>query len=359
MTAFSATNTLEKNNIEILHLRFSTTTLLTSLFSILFTWTSIGNIPPYSLPLLLKYTIGNLTLLICMVLIVFLAQQYSVLLSPRVQKPYVHIAIAFSKYLKLQNSLEIFLSYISLSIVATSFTIYKSSVVGSNGYTFDSLFSSWDQIIFGRAPWILTHHIWSSPTATIVLDALYHPLFLPMLLGYALAMVTRGKKSLRYTYICTYLISYLVVGMILANFLPSAGPIYDGELYGDGNIYKPLIERMSDINENSHSLSSASARDYLLATHRLGIVNFGGGISAMPSMHIVFTLLWVISSWHLSKWAGLACTAYGFLIWATSIHLGWHYFVDGLISILVVAPIWWLVGRIFGLYGNSCINHRA
>ena len=352
MTAFPTTNTLEIDNLEILKWRFIAVTILISSFSILITWTSIGHMPTYSLPLLLKYTFGNLTLLICMVLIIFLLQQYNAPLASRTRKPHTHIAIAFSEYLKLQNFREIFLSYISLSIVVSSFTIYKSYVVGSNGYTFDALFSSWDHIIFGRAPWILTHHIWSSPTATVILDALYHPLFLPMLLGFALAMVTQGRNSLRYTYICTYLISYVVVGMILANSMPSAGPIYDGELYGDGNTYKPLIERISYINENNLNLSSVLARDYLLATHRLGIVTFGGGISAMPSMHIVFTLLWVISSWHLNKWAGLACTIYGLLIWATSIHLGWHYFVDGLISILVVGPIWWLTGITFGLYGN-------
>ncbi len=304
-----------------------------------------------SLRMVMTYAFGKLTVLIVAILIHFITLRLLSLLraveiGPRIQEGNFSLA-----YLRNLNFREIALSYAGLTIVVSSFTIFKSEVVGARGYTFDALFASWDYGIFGRAPWELTHSLWSSPAATAFLDTLYHPLFLPMLLGYVIAMVAQARPSLRYTYICTYLAGYVIIGMIFADLLPSAGPIYDGHLYGEGKTFGPLIERLAILQQLDSPLSSKLAQDYLLTMHSRGNIGFGGGISAMPSMHIVLAFLWVVASWHINRWVGIIFTVYGLIIWAASVHLGWHYFVDGLMAVCLITPLWWMMGRLFGLYG--------
>ena len=67
-------------------------------------------------------------------------------------------------------------------------------------------------------------------------------------------------------------------------------------------------------------------------------------------MHIVLASLWAFAAWHMSRVLGVALTGYVALIWIGSVHLGWHYFSDGLVSLVIIATVWWLVGRAMGLY---------
>ena len=87
--------------------------------------------------------------------------------------------------------------------------------------------------------------------------------------------------------------------------------------------------------------------------NELGVSGLGGGISAMPSMHIVLAFLWVLPVWHLNRVLGAIITFYALIIWIGSVHLGWHYFVDGLVGVAVLGPIWYAAGRAFGLYGRA------
>ena len=92
--------------------------------------------------------------------------------------------------------------------------------------------------------------------------------------------------------------------------------------------------------------------NYLSTLNQSAEVGLGAGISAMPSMHIVLVLLWLFPAWHLNKYLGIIFTFYTAIIWVGSVHLGWHYFVDGLVSLVVISIIWRVSGHFTGLYGN-------
>jgi len=249
---------------------------------------------------------------------------------------------------------DVVVSLLALTVTVSSFTVYKSTVVGSQGYGYDAMFIAWDRALFaGKDPWVLSHAILSSPYATKVIDILYHPAFLPMVLGYIVCVAARAHRALRYTYMASYLASFVIIGMIAASALSSAGPIYDGVLFGDGTTFEPLIARLASQNEAAGPLSAVFAQDYLLALNARGLTGLGGGISAMPSMHIALAFLWVFPAWHLSRVLGVIITIYAMIIWLGSVHLGWHYFVDGLVGVLMLGVIWYIAGRSFGLYGRA------
>ena len=248
---------------------------------------------------------------------------------------------------------DIICAMVALIATTSIFTTFKATVVGTNGYGFDAMFIAWDRALFGGTdPWVITHTWFASPTATKVIDILYHPAFLPMVLGYTVCVAASGRPALRYTYMLSYLISFIMIGMVSASLMHSAGPIYDGALFGDGTTFGPLIDRLADQDAQAGPFSAVFAQEYLLTLNTRGITDFGGGISAMPSMHIVLAFLWVFAAWHLNRVLGVVITLYAAFIWMGSVHLGWHYFVDGLVGVIMLAAIWGAVGYMMGLYGQ-------
>jgi hypothetical protein len=81
-----------------------------------------------------------------------------------------------------------------------------------------------------------------------------------------------------------------------------------------------------------------------------------GGISVMPSMHNAQSLIFVLLAMHLSRGVQIGAAVFTLAIFVGSVHLGWHYMVDGLVSFALVPPIWWLAGK---LAGSSRAHSRA
>jgi hypothetical protein len=249
---------------------------------------------------------------------------------------------------------DVAVALLALIVTVSCFSVYKAVAVGADGYGFDAMFIAWDRAIFGgRDPWTLTHALLPSPFAAKVIDFVYHPAFFPMVAGYITCIAAQGRPALRYTYMASYLVSFVVIGMVMANALHSAGPAYDGVLFGDGTTFAPLLERLALQDEAAGPFASVFAQKYLLSLQQVNVIGFGGGISAMPSMHIVLAALWMLAGWHLSRTLGIILTVYTAIIWFGSVHLGWHYFVDGLIALLVLGVIWYATGRFFGLYAKT------
>ncbi len=67
-------------------------------------------------------------------------------------------------------------------------------------------------------------------------------------------------------------------------------------------------------------------------------------ISAFPSMHVASTTLMAILGFALSRWVGLALTAFAVCIMIGSVLLGWHYAVDGYVGAAIAVLCWKLSG---------------
>lgn len=249
---------------------------------------------------------------------------------------------------------DILCALVALICTISSFSVYKAKVVGAQGYLFDDLFTAWDRALFGgRDPWEISHALLPSAAITKWIDIFYHPAFLPMLIGFLVCMTAQARPALRYTYMLSYLASFVIIGMVMANALSSAGPVFDGALFGDGATFGPLIEKLAMQDEVAGPFSAVFAQDYLLRLNEAGVAGLGGGISAMPSMHIVLASLWAFAGWHINRTLGLIATLYAAMIWVGSVHLGWHYFVDGLVGLVALAIIWAVCGWTMGLYGKA------
>src|SRR3546814_5985014 len=59
----------------------------------------------------------------------------------------------------------------------------------------------------------------------------------------------------------------------------------------------------------------------------------------MPSVHNGLAALFAIAAFRLWRPLGWVVAAYAALIWVGSIHLGWHYAIDGMVSIAMTFAI--------------------
>jgi TRAP-type C4-dicarboxylate transport system permease small subunit len=76
-----------------------------------------------------------------------------------------------------------------------------------------------------------------------------------------------------------------------------------------------------------------------------GTVGLGGGVSAMPSMHVSMAFLFVLLGWRVNRLLGIGALVFCTAIEVASVHLGWHYAIDGYASVALTGLIWWAVGR--------------
>ena len=102
---------------------------------------------------------------------------------------------------------------------------------------------------------------------------------------------------------------------------------------------------LNEVNQN-HTIFALTAMNELWKNYETGtgLIN---GISAMPSMHVGASILFAILGFASGKkWLGYLLSAFAFLIFIGSIHLGWHYAIDGYAGAVVAVVCWWVAGKI-------------
>lgn len=230
-----------------------------------------------------------------------------------------------------------------------SFNAFKQMILPAAGFRFDPLFADMDRLLFlGTDPWRVTHGLFGSPTATFLIDKAYHGWFLPMALGLMIcAWAPSASFRLRTQYLLSYIMMWIGVGSLLAFLLPAAGPCFYENFVGPAPGFQALMERLAAAQAASGSaLSALTFQSGLLSVFGGDTLIVGGGISAMPSVHNGLAALFAFAGFRINRTLGWAMTVYAALIWLGSIHLGWHYAIDGLLAFALAWGIWRIAGRI-------------
>jgi len=225
----------------------------------------------------------------------------------------------------------ILLGFLLIALQNGALTWLKVMLPITQGFWADLPLAAADQMLFGRDPWIISHELFGPVTS--LLDHTYvtwAPVKFATVIAVALAAASQRKSQAMLAYFIA-----LSTCCLLQYGLPSAGPIFYERL-GFGNRFSAMPVQPW----------VASTRDYLWADYLAGGGKPGGGISAMPSVHVAMAL-WValvvrayFPRVQLLAWAYFAAILIG------SVHLGWHYALDGIAAAAITIGAWVLAPRI-------------
>lgn len=223
---------------------------------------------------------------------------------------------------------------------------FKINIPSFVPYSWDLFFAELDRMLFlGRDPWVVTHGLLPGTLATRVLDKLY-TLWFPVTQMTAFAVALLPLRSrLRLTYLTAYGLTWIVGGVVLAIVFSSAGPVYMEALTGDAT-FAPLMERLYG-QAGAAPLTALQTQEWLWA----GYVEPGTapyGISAFPSMHLALAATSACAAFGGSRVLGWVLTAFTVAMFVGSVHLAWHYAVDGIAGIALALVFWRLSDRVAG-----------
>ncbi|MCK8465328.1 phosphatase PAP2 family protein [Aliiroseovarius sp. S1339] len=207
----------------------------------------------------------------------------------------------------------------------------------------DSAFAELDKLLhMGLDPWILTHRFHDVlPVEWLAGIYMYGWLIPAILLPVILATLDSDPKRVR-RILLVYLSAWIVVGNILALAGMSAGPIFFERLHGSDH-FSGLTASMLPAGPNLQKISNA--QDFLWIAYEQMDQTKGPGISAFPSVHVSIATLAAIYLYERSRFLlPLALTGVAAILFM-SVYTGYHYAVDGYVSIAVVIGVWIFLRR--------------
>jgi len=209
-------------------------------------------------------------------------------------------------------------------------------------FSWDASLASADRaLFFGVDPWRITHALFGGPKATRIIDTLYTAWVPFVMVGVLAACIS--KPAARARYFLSFAAAWLLIGVIGAYALSSAGPCYAGRL-GTANAswFRPLMQHLAS---DYDGLNALTWQDVLWKAYAAREYGFARGISAAPSMHNAICMLYVLAAARSHALLSAAAVSFAAIIYIGSIHLGWHYAVDGLLAYAAMIAIWSAVGR--------------
>ncbi len=236
---------------------------------------------------------------------------------------------------------------------------WKSAIHLVHPFAWDVRLSAFDRWLhLGTYPWQDLQPLLGRPSATHALDFLYVPCLIGALIATAVWQGWTTDRRLREQFLTAFTLSWIVLGTIWAIAMSSAGPCYYGLVTGLPDPYRPLMTYLNGVDAAS-PLIAVQIQHGLWASYTGQDPTPFSGISAMPSLHVAMPVLFALAGWRVDWRLGTGLAAYALAVLIGSIHLGWHYAVDGYASVLGVMLLWKLAGRAAGRIHPSGLHGDA
>ena len=233
-------------------------------------------------------------------------------------------------------------------ITAGAFSSLKAAIPLVVPFYMDGPLSGFERALFGTDAWRLSHAAlgWATP----LIDRFYLSWLPVMLIAFNLVLLSR-PSALKTRSLIAYLLMWPAVGTLGSYLLSSAGPIFHDALFGG---HSGLLDAL----QREGATGTLFAYRHLWNAYAHRFETLGGGISAMPSMHIAMAC-WLAMTLRAAfprfQWAGWTYLA---LIWIGSVHLGWHYASDGVVGIVGALLVWRAAGNLRRVADESSVNSQ-
>ena len=235
-------------------------------------------------------------------------------------------------------------------LVGTAYNVFKQRMLPSTGYGYDGVLAGIDRSVFGTDPWRLTHALLPSAEATRIIDLAYHPFFFPMTMGIAICTFLPLDSRHRLRHTLSFAMLIIVPTSLVAALVPAVGPCFEAFYHQNlqfAELTNTLAAQQASLVANGYpGFESLAAQAKLQSLLGAPSIADGGGIAALPSMHNALSTLFLCFVMGFSRhWLWLA-VPYSALILFGSVHLGWHYAIDGVVGIALAFLMWRIAGPI-------------
>jgi hypothetical protein len=237
------------------------------------------------------------------------------------------------------------LTMATYSLFMRHFARVKGSIAHRTDFGWDPLFMQLDrQLHFGRHPWEIIQPLLGTPVVTILIDFAYYAWF-AIVIGTIAWLAWQAHSKHRVQFFLSLVLTWSLLGSLAAYAFASAGPIYYAEVTADPVPYGSLLSYLTAVDAQ-WGLRAFVVRDLLWAGY-IGISrDMFEGIAAMPSLHVAISVLLALAMMRGDRRVAFAYAVYAVVILIGSVHLAWHYAIDGYASIAAVPVIWWASGRL-------------
>jgi len=232
----------------------------------------------------------------------------------------------------------------ALAAFMGAFTSIKTMLPLVAPFWSDTELSNLDRLIFlGQDPWRLLQPFMGHHQVTRAFEFLYGPAWMLLMVGAPFFVCVHLRNgALRRRFLAAYLLAWIVNGTILACLTMSAGPAFYGLVTGDLQRFGGLVSYLQF--DKMNPLSAAWGQQLLWTNYLRHGSYFGAGISAFPSLHVTMAVLFALAGWKLNRRLGQGLAVFAGAILLGSIHLGWHYAVDGAFAVASMCAMWRLTG---------------
>lgn len=257
-----------------------------------------------------------------------------IIASPRAPGTFIVSVLA-------RNGVRFVLIFAGFCVGLAAFTSMKLAIPTLVPFYADPVLADIDALIHFGNPGEIVHALLPQ-WLQYPLAYLYGPAWFLFWFGLTAFVALNDSKALRQRYFWTMALSICLLGTVLAIALSSVGPVFYEAVYQNGR----FTALMGAVGASPAGSYMSDMFDYLYGNYLAGGHALGTGISAMPSVHLAIVTLNALMLASLNRFIGAVAWVYVVLVLLGSVFLGWHYAIDGYLSIAVVALIWWTMGRV-------------
>ncbi len=220
----------------------------------------------------------------------------------------------------------------------------KPAIPAINPFSWDRAFMELDRTLhFGFDPWVLLQPLMGFDAITWFINTVYNFWFVALFGAWFWFGFRKEASAVRTQFFVAYMLIWWVGGGLMAVAFSSAGPVYYSGIGLSSDPFTGLMAYLHDVDSRIPI--------WCLKTQQLLWDGYQGkvaalGISAFPSMHNASAVLFAVATWKVSRPVGWFFALYAALILLGSVHLGWHYAVDGYAGIALGLLGWWVAGPI-------------